>query len=178
MLATGNKKLILKIGDDRESSFGSKIDVYFNLREGQVYPLGLYGGTEVELTWLCLRKTQKTGRLYCTSTLLTCIRLVKLGRQFGYISRLFHFPYNIIIYIIASGNKVLGNKTIIVTLFFFLFFFLFALCIVVRPLVQTAQEAAYRDDERCLHWSPLYFSIGGHPAQRCLQQSRDSALHP
>ena len=123
MLATGNKKLILKIGDDRESSFGSKIDVYFNLREGQVYPLGLYGGTEVELTWLCLRKTQKTGRLYCTSTLLTCIRLVKLGRQFGYISRLFHFPYNIIIYIIASGNKVLGNKTIIVTLFFFFFFF-------------------------------------------------------
>ena len=123
MLATGNKKLILKIGDDRESSFGSKIDVYFNLREGQVYPLGLYGGTEVELTWLCLRKTQKTGRLYCTSTLLTCIRLVKLGRQFGYISRLFHFPYNIIIYIIASGNKVLGNKTIIVTLFFFFIFF-------------------------------------------------------
>ena len=83
VLTTGNKKLILKIGDDRESSFGSKIDVYFNLREGQVYPLGLFGGTEVELTWLCLRKTQKTGRLYCTSTLLTCIRLLKIGRNFG-----------------------------------------------------------------------------------------------
>lgn len=82
--ATGNKKLILKIGDDRESSFGSKIDVYFNLREGQVYPLGLFSGTEVELTWLCLRKTQKTGRLYCTSTLLTSIRLLKIGRNFGY----------------------------------------------------------------------------------------------
>lgn len=79
----GNKKLILKIGDDRESSFGSKIDVYFNLREGQVYPLGLFSGTEVELTWLCLRKTQKTGRLYCTSTLLTSIRLLKIGRNFG-----------------------------------------------------------------------------------------------
>lgn len=79
----GNKKLILKIGDDRESSFGSKIDVYFNLREGQVYPLGLYPGSQVELTWLCLRKTLKTGRIYCTSTLLTGIRLVKLGRQFG-----------------------------------------------------------------------------------------------
>lgn len=81
---TGNKKLVLKIGDDRESGcFGSKIDVYFNLREGQVYPLGLYVGSQVELTWLCLRKTQKTDRLYCTSTLLTCIRLVKLGRNFG-----------------------------------------------------------------------------------------------
>jgi hypothetical protein len=79
----GNKKLILKMGDDRECSFGSRIDVYFNLREGQVYPLGLFVGTEVELTWLCLRKTHKTGRLYCTSTLLTCIRLLKIGRNFG-----------------------------------------------------------------------------------------------
>lgn len=80
---TGNKKMVLKMGDDRDSSFGSKIDVYFNLREGQVYPLGLDVGSQVELTWLCLRKTQKTARLYCTSTLLTCIRLVKLGRNFG-----------------------------------------------------------------------------------------------
>lgn len=80
----GNKKIVLKIGDDRnEASFGSKIDVYFNLREGQVYPLGLFRGTEVELTLLCLRKTQKNGRLYCTSTALTAIRILKIGRQFG-----------------------------------------------------------------------------------------------
>ena len=60
------------------------MDVYFNLSEGQVYPMGLYMGSEVELTWLILRKTQKTGRLYCTATVLTTIRLMKIGRRFGY----------------------------------------------------------------------------------------------
>ncbi len=127
MLATGNKKLILKIGDDRESSFGSKIDVYFNLREGQVYPFGLYSGTEVELTWLCLRKTRKTGRLYCTSTLLTCIRLVKLGRNFGLVPRAISLlPYNkrlfvIVVVVVVSLHKFRART---ITLFF-----IFYLCV-------------------------------------------------
>lgn len=36
------------MGDDRgEASFGSKIDIYFNLREGHVYPLGLFRGVSI-----------------------------------------------------------------------------------------------------------------------------------
>jgi len=46
--STGNKKIVLKMGDDRgEASFGSKIDIYFNLREGHVYPLGLFLGVSI-----------------------------------------------------------------------------------------------------------------------------------
>ena len=93
-LISGNKKLVLKIGEEREDSYGSRVDVYFNLREGQVYPLGLYMGCEVEITWLYVHKTQKTGRLYCTSTVLTAIRLLKMGRRFGLSINIF----NVIIY--------------------------------------------------------------------------------
>lgn len=75
--------MLLKMGDVREGSFGSKIDVYIDLRDGQVYPLGLHAGTDVELSFLCLRKTHKTNRLYCTSTLMTSIRVLNVAAQFG-----------------------------------------------------------------------------------------------
>lgn len=75
---------MLKIGEDGcDFSFGSRMDVYLSLADGQVYPLGLLRGAEVELTLLCLRKTQTSGRIYCTSTALTSVRILRIRRHFA-----------------------------------------------------------------------------------------------
>ena len=98
-LLPGNKKVILKIGDSCASRrSGVTIDVYFNLGQGQNYPCGLCAGSEVELTWLQLHKTQNTGRLYCTSTILTCIRFLKMGHHLaGYVQKPLSININLLV---------------------------------------------------------------------------------
>ena len=107
--AAGNKKAILKIGDaaagDQRSHVSTvagvmagqsgcrTVDVYISLNEGQVYPTGLSAGTGVQLTWLYVRKTRKTGRLYCVSTPLTAIgirRMAACAVPLWWVSSAFH----------------------------------------------------------------------------------------
>lgn len=76
-IAIGNKKILLRIGSSPDYP-SHKIDVYFSLNDRQVYPYGLFRGSEVEFTWLYMRKTKNTSRVYCTSTLLTGIRVLQV----------------------------------------------------------------------------------------------------
>lgn len=75
----GNKKIILKVGNGQDQRYGRSVDVYITLNQGQVYPTGLYVGTEIELSWLYVRKTVKSGRIYCTATPMTSICIRKTG---------------------------------------------------------------------------------------------------
>ena len=75
----GNKKMILKVGNSRDHRMGRFVDVYITFNQGQVYPKGLSIGTEIELSWLFVRKTVRSGRIYCTATPMTCICIRKTG---------------------------------------------------------------------------------------------------
>ena len=75
-------QVMLKLSDAAvDGAPGRRLDVYVDVSGGRVYPAALTPGASVRLTWLHVRQTGRTHRLYCASTPLTRVGVLAAAEE-------------------------------------------------------------------------------------------------